>query len=63
MMDVVNYVKAIDYATKRLKTSLLCNRLIKETHAVLLKNSRGQEKNPGEFSLFTKLDWWKRQLA
>ena len=49
MMDVVNYVKAIDYATKRLKTSPLCYRLIKETHAVLLKNSRGQEKNTGEF--------------
>nr|WP_233488525.1 hypothetical protein [Petrotoga sp. 9PW.55.5.1] len=27
----------------------LCNRLIKETHAVLMEGVRGQEKSPGEF--------------
>lgn len=47
--DVVNYIKATEYAIKRLQTLPLCNRLIKETHAVLMENVRGQEKNPGEF--------------
>ncbi len=47
--DVVNYVKATEYAIGRLHTLPLCNRLIKETHAVLMENVRGQEKSPGEF--------------
>ena len=47
--DVVNYIRATEFALERLKTLPLCNRLIKETHAVLLKSVRGQEKNPGEF--------------
>ncbi len=47
--DVVNYIKATEYAVKRLETLPLSNRLIKETHAVLMENVRGQEKNPGEF--------------
>lgn len=47
--DVVNYIRATEFALDRLKTLPLCNRLIKETHAVLLESARGQEKNPGEF--------------
>lgn len=47
--DVVNYIKATEFAITRLQTLPLCNRLIKETHAVLMKGVRGQEKNPGEF--------------
>lgn len=47
--DVINYIKATEFAVNRLKDLPLCNRLIKETHAVLLANVRGQEKNPGEF--------------
>ncbi|MDO5044881.1 MAG: Fic family protein [Coriobacteriia bacterium] len=47
--DVVNYVKAMDYAVNRLDTLPLCNRLIKETHEVLMEGIRGQERNPGEF--------------
>lgn len=47
--DVVNYIKATEYAVNRLNTLPLCNRLIKETHAVLMRDVRGQEKNPGEF--------------
>lgn len=47
--DVVNYIKATDYAIKRLKELPLCNRLIKEAHDVLLSGVRGQNKSPGEF--------------
>jgi Fic family protein len=47
--DVVNYIKATKYAIKRLNTLPLCNRLIKETYAVLMEDVRGQEKSPGEF--------------
>lgn len=49
VVDVVNYIKATEYAVNRLNTLPLCNRLIKETHAVLMRDVRGQEKNPGEF--------------
>ena len=47
--DVINYVKATNYAIERLKTLPLCNRLLLETHEVLLSGVRGTEKNPGEF--------------
>ena len=47
--DVVNYIRATEFALERLKTLPLCNRLIKETHAVLLESVRVQEQNPGEF--------------
>lgn len=47
--DVINYIRATEYALNRLNTLPLCNRLIKETHAVLMEGVRGQEKNPGEF--------------
>ncbi len=47
--DVVNYIKATEFAIKRLNELPLCNRLIRETHAVLMSDVRGQEKNPGEF--------------
>ncbi len=49
--DVVNYVKATEYAVNKLHTLPLCNRLIKETHAVLMEKVRGQEKSPGEFRI------------
>lgn len=47
--DVVNYIKATEFAIKRLHSLPLCNRLLRETHAVLMEGVRGQEKNPGEF--------------
>lgn len=47
--DVINYIKASQYARARLKELPICNRLIKETHRVLMQNVRGEEKNPGEF--------------
>lgn len=47
--DVVNYIKATEFAIERLNDLPLCNRLIKETHSVLMAGVRGQEKSPGEF--------------
>ena len=47
--DVVNYIKATDFAVERLKTLPLSGRLLREIHGVLMQGVRGQEKNPGEF--------------
>ena len=47
--DVVNYIKAIRFAVERRCTLPLCNRLLKETHSVLMSGVRGNEKSPGEF--------------
>ena len=53
--DVVNYIRATEYALERLKSLPLCSRLIRETHAVLMEGVRGQERNPGEFR--TSQNW------
>ena len=47
--EIVNYIKATNYAFERLKDMPLCMRLIKETHSILLSNVRGKEKMPGDF--------------
>ncbi len=46
--EIINYVKAANYAFNRLKELPLCMRLIKETHSILLSDVRGSEKLPGE---------------
>ncbi|NLC96868.1 MAG: Fic family protein [Erysipelotrichaceae bacterium] len=51
IQDVVNYIKASQYAKERLKELPICNRLIKETHKILVENLRGDEKYPGEFRM------------
>ena len=47
--EVINYVKAMNYGLQRLDDLPLSLRLIREIHAVLLKNTRGSQRNPGEF--------------
>ena len=47
--DVVNYTKATEFAIERLNALPISSRLLKETHAVLLQGTRGEEKNPGQF--------------
>ena len=47
--DVVNYVRAVNYAIERMNELPLCSRLIRETHAVLMNSVRGGDKTPGEF--------------
>ncbi|MDR1243953.1 MAG: Fic family protein [Endomicrobium sp.] len=49
VQEVSSYVNALQYGMQRLKTLPLSLRLIREIHSILLKNSRGKTKNPGEF--------------
>ncbi len=50
-LEVANYVRAMDIGLARMKEIPISTRLIRELHAVLLKNVRGGEstKAPGEF--------------
>jgi len=47
--EVINYQKAMDYGIKRLQEFPMSMRLIREIHNILLTDTRGHEKTPGEF--------------
>lgn len=48
--EVSNYVKAVNYGSERIAAGApLTLRLIREIHAVLLAQGRGEDKQPGEF--------------
>lgn len=50
VVDVSNYVAALEYGLERLRGGFpLSNRLIREVHAQLLSRGRGSDKLPGEF--------------
>lgn len=53
--EVQNYIQAINVAIKRLTDVPLSNRLLCETHAILLHSVRGKHKQPGDFR--TSQNW------
>jgi Fic family protein len=49
VLDIVNYVQAMNFGLERLQTLPLSLRLIREIHRELLKDGRGSRATPGEF--------------
>jgi Fic family protein len=50
VVEVSNYVAALDYGLRRLRDNFpLSSRLIREIHGVLLSRGRGSARDPGEF--------------
>jgi Fic family protein len=50
VVEVSNYVAAMEHGLSRIKTGFpLSNRLIREIHEILLSKGRGADKSPGEF--------------
>jgi len=50
VVEVSNYVRALEHGLKRLKEGFpLSNRLFREVHDILLSRGRGENKSPGEF--------------
>lgn len=49
VQEVINYIKALNHGLKRLKEFPMSIRLIKEIHQMLLLETRGKDKTPGEF--------------
>lgn len=47
--EVNNYIKAINFAIKQLNNIPLSNRLLKDTHKIILDSARGAHKSPGEW--------------
>lgn len=53
--EVVSYVNALNYAVHRMEELPLCTRLLRETHGVLLRGTRGEDKSPGDIR--TSQNW------
>lgn len=46
--DVIGYVRATEYAMRRMRELPLCTRLLREVHGKLMAGTRGDDKEPGE---------------
>lgn len=53
--EVRNYIDAVNTAVSSLRDLPLSNRLLKQTHAILMRGVRGEQKLPGEFR--TSQNW------
>ncbi|MBQ6158028.1 MAG: Fic family protein [Thermoguttaceae bacterium] len=53
--EVVNYVQAMNWGLQALETLPICLRLIRNIHYILIQNTRGSDKRPGEFR--TSQNW------
>ena len=53
--EVQNYIQAINHSIERLNTLPLSNRLLRDTHAILMQGVRGERKMPGDFR--TSQNW------
>lgn len=49
LKDVISYINALEFGINRLNELPISKRFIKEVHKCLIANSRGNEKDPGEF--------------
>lgn len=49
--EVQNYIQAINFAIEKLDTLPFSNRLLRDTHAILMQGVRGEHKMPGEFRI------------
>lgn len=48
ILEVTNYIEALEHGLDRLASLPVSRRLLREVHAILLADVRGQEKRPGE---------------
>ena len=49
VLEVVNYIKAMNHGIQRLKEFPMSLRLIREVHKLLIEGTRGTHRSPGEF--------------